>query len=83
MTDDFRLVCVQDWMMKDPAVISDPSVTGARGDLAAELAAPVPRHPLWVHAARVSERAVRSVTTDVVGAETLGAATRPRPIGPE
>ncbi|MEO3936846.1 hypothetical protein V3N99_08820 [Dermatophilaceae bacterium Soc4.6] len=61
--------------------MSDPSVTGTRDDLAAELAAPSPTHPLWVHVARVSERAVRSVTTEVVGGEKLGAATQPRPMG--
>jgi len=83
MTEDFRLVCVQDWIVNNPAVMSDPAVTGTRDELAAELAASAPTHPLWVHAGRVSERAVRSATVDVVGGRELGAASRPRPMGPE
>ncbi len=82
MTDEFRLVCVQDGVVNNPTVMSDPSVTATRDELAAALSAPAPTHPLWVHTRRVSERAVRSVTVDLVGDRELGVASRPRPIGP-
>lgn len=83
MTDDFRLVCVQDWIMSNPSVMSAPQVAGTRDELAAELAGVSPTHPLWVYAKRVSERTVRSATTDVVGDRELGSASRPRPIAPD
>lgn len=83
MTDDFRLLCVQDWIVHNSGVMSDSAVTGTRDQLAAALATPAPTHPLWVHAGRVAERAVRSVTLDVVGARELGVASRPRPVGPD
>jgi hypothetical protein len=61
--------------------MSDSSVTGTRDELAAALSVPTPTHPLRVHTSRVSERAVRSVTVDVVGDRELGVASRLRPIG--
>jgi hypothetical protein len=81
MTDEFRLVCVQDWIVNNPTVMSDSSMTGTRDELAAALSGPTSTHPLRVHPSRVSERAVRSVTVDVVGDRELGVASRLRPIG--
>jgi hypothetical protein len=72
---------VQNWLVNNPTVMSDSSVTGTRDELAAALSVPRPTHPLWVHTSRVSERAVQSVTVDVVGDRELGVASRPRRIG--
>jgi hypothetical protein len=84
LTEDFRLALIQDWIVKNPMIMSDP----ARGDLtrdelAAELSVGEPTHPLWQRgAALVAERGLRNLTTAVLGDRPFGAGSRPRPMGP-
>lgn len=82
MTDDFRLACVQDWIVRNPLVMSDPLVSGTRDEFAAELAVATPTHPLWVHARRVTERMVRGAVASLPQGQ-IGTGSRPRPIGPD
>jgi len=82
MTNDFRLVVVQNWIWNNPEVMAEPTVTGSRDELAAELSAPERSHPLWTRGlAGVAERGLRGVTTDVLAGREYGAGVRPRPAG--
>jgi hypothetical protein len=81
MDADFRRALTQDWIGRNPAVMSDPTVTGDRDELAAELSVPAPTHPMWQHLSRVTERGVRGATTDLFAGRELGAGVRPRPMG--
>lgn len=82
MTNDFRLAWVQDWIVRNPMVMSDPLVRGTRDDFAAELAVAEPSHPLWIHARRVIERTIRGSIENLANRE-IGTGSRPRPIGPD
>lgn len=78
---EFRLVLAQQWILDNPAVLSDPAVDGIERDtFAAELAKEQPTHPLWHHCLRVSMRAIRSGTCGAEERE-LGFGLRPRLAG--
>ncbi len=78
----FRLGLVQMWIWHNrEAVDQDIRREGiSREELVNELAGASPRHPLWVHCARVSMRNISEASGDLD--RELGPGTRPRPIGP-
>ena len=81
MTADFRLVCAQGWIMKNPQCLTHPTVAGLnREAFAAQLADTASKHPLFLHLARVTLREIRNAAGNF-DPETLGIGTRPRPIG--
>ncbi len=84
MTDpQFRLGLAQMWIWHNrDAVDQDLHREGiSRDELAEQLVATdTPRHPLWVHCARVSMRTISKAAGDLDG--ELASGTRPRPVGP-
>jgi hypothetical protein len=80
MDPDFRLVMAQRWIMHNPEVLQDPTVSGLDRDaFAHDLASEYPTHPLWPHCGRVM---LREITQACGGLEQerLGIGVRPRPI---
>jgi hypothetical protein len=84
LTNDFRLLIVQDWIVQNPSVDDDPDRAGLdRDELAAELSVPVPTHPLWERGcAKVAERGLRSASTEHLTPGEWSAGERQRPMGP-
>lgn len=83
MDADFRLSYVQMWVLNNPRALNDPLTGGAsREQLAEQLAALPPAHPLWPHLERVLRRDLVDVIARMFDDRELGTGTRPRLVAP-
>lgn len=81
MDASFRLVFVQEWISSNPRVMD--LVTEDRDSLAALLAEPQPKHPLWQqHGRRVLKRNVERLVESLKHGN-YGTGQTPRPVPPD